>query len=186
MKRSIQLILLLGTILAFSSCSRQYAHMTRTKVQFAKSEVKEQKKKRIYRKIETAESKKLQTFASTEEISAHAGGKGQVLRFHKVGEAKQLEKRNQKQTALDSEKSPTTLSIPSTPALSKVKKLVRPTKLVKEKASQDGRGLLYIILVVILVLVIIGLIRDLLGPALWSLIVLVALIALLGILLGWW
>jgi hypothetical protein len=55
----------------------------------------------------------------------------------------------------------------------------------KEKSSKDG-GLLYWILVVLLILLLLTLLRTILGPQLYGLLILVVLIALIGHLLGLW
>jgi len=54
--------------------------------------------------------------------------------------------------------------------------------------ENDGsiRGLIYIILVIIIILLILELIKGILGGALFSLLILVAAIFLLGMFLNWW
>ncbi len=65
------------------------------------------------------------------------------------------------------------------------KQLEKQLRPEKEKSSKDG-GLLYWILVVILILLILTLLKTILGPQLYGLLILVVLIALIGHLLGLW
>lgn len=184
MKRSVQLVILFISVIVLSSCSRQYAHLTRTKIQFAKQDQNKSEMKRTFRKIQDVPTRQVENHSIENSYADLNKGAGTV----------QFEQQKKKTISpkttseLNRVKAPEELHQPIVQLRHKtknLKKLSQP-KVFDKKDSTNGRGILYTLLVILLVLIIIGLIRDLLGPALWSLIVLVALIALLGILLGWW